>query len=80
LNPTFSWGFLLFRIFEFMKINQFLDATYLKTASQANISEEKNQQKVVDLLNEAILHDYKLVVQFHNVIVFNIKSKLLCEA
>jgi len=45
-----------------MKINQFLDATYLKTASQANISEEENQQKVVDLINEAILYHYKLVM------------------
>lgn len=45
-----------------MEINQFLDATYLKTASQANISEEENQQKVVDLINEAILYNYKLVM------------------
>ena len=45
-----------------MKINQFLDATYLKTASQANITEEENQQNVVDLINEAILYDYKLVM------------------
>ena len=29
-----------------MKINQFLDATYLKTASQANLTEEETQQKV----------------------------------
>ena len=34
-----------------MKINQFLDATYLKTATQASITEEENQQKVVDLIN-----------------------------
>ena len=45
-----------------MKINQFLDATYLKTATQANITEEENQQKVVDLINEAILYNYKLVM------------------
>ncbi|SDS48050.1 deoxyribose-phosphate aldolase [Polaribacter sp. KT25b] len=45
-----------------MKINQFLDATYLKTASQANITEEENQQNVVDLINEAILYNYKLVM------------------
>ncbi len=55
-------GFLLFRIFDTMNINQFLDATYLKTASQANITEEENQQKVVDLINEAILYNYKLVM------------------
>ncbi|WP_339660634.1 deoxyribose-phosphate aldolase [uncultured Polaribacter sp.] len=45
-----------------MKINQFLDATYLKTASQANSTEEENQQNVVDLINEAILYNYKLVM------------------
>ena len=45
-----------------MKINQYLDATYLKTASQANLSEEENQQKVIALIKEAILHDYKLIM------------------
>ena len=45
-----------------MKINQYLDATYLKTASQANFSEEENQQKVVALIREAILYDYKLIM------------------
>ncbi|QNM85334.1 deoxyribose-phosphate aldolase [Polaribacter pectinis] len=45
-----------------MGISQFLDATYLKTASQANLTEEQNQQKVIDLINEAILYDYKLVM------------------
>jgi deoxyribose-phosphate aldolase len=55
-------GFFLFRIFDPMKINEFLDATYLKTAIQANISEEENRQKVVDLINEAILYNYKLVM------------------
>jgi deoxyribose-phosphate aldolase len=45
-----------------MEINQYLDATYLKTASQANLSEEENQQKVIALINEAILYDYKLLM------------------
>jgi len=45
-----------------MEINEYLDATYLKTASQANLSEKKNQQKVIDLVNEAILYNYKLVM------------------
>ena len=45
-----------------MKMNQYLDATYLKTASQANVSEEENQQKVVALIQEAILFDYKLIM------------------
>ncbi|ARV06929.1 deoxyribose-phosphate aldolase [Polaribacter sp. SA4-10] len=45
-----------------MEINQFLDATYLKTASQANLTEEETQQKVIELVKEAILYDYKLVM------------------
>lgn len=45
-----------------MRINQYLDATYLKTANQASLSEEDNQQKVIDLINEAILYDYKLLM------------------
>jgi len=45
-----------------MNINQYLDATYLKTAHQANISEKENQEKVVALINEAILYNYKLVM------------------
>jgi len=45
-----------------MKISQYLDATYLKTADQANLTEQENQQKVIDLVNEAILYDYKLVM------------------
>ncbi|WP_343328293.1 deoxyribose-phosphate aldolase [Polaribacter staleyi] len=45
-----------------MKMNQYLDATYLKTASQANLTEEENQQKVIDLIKEAILFDYKLIM------------------
>jgi len=45
-----------------MKINQFLDATYLKTAVQANISEAENKQKVIDLVNESIIYNYKLIM------------------
>lgn len=45
-----------------MEINQFLDATYLKTAAQANISEEENKNKIQALLEEAVLYNYKLVM------------------
>jgi deoxyribose-phosphate aldolase len=45
-----------------MEISQLLDATYLKTARQANLTEEENEQKVIDLINEAILYDYKLIM------------------
>ena len=45
-----------------MKINQYLDATYLKTALQAGISEQENLQKVLQLAEEAINYGYKLVM------------------
>lgn len=45
-----------------MKINEYLDATYLKTASQANLTEEENKQKVKELIHEAILYNYKLIM------------------
>lgn len=61
-----------------MRINQFLDATYLKTASQANLTEEENQQKVIDLIQEAIVYDYKLVMIRANYIP--LAKKMLQEA
>ncbi|MEO9571057.1 MAG: deoxyribose-phosphate aldolase [Polaribacter sp.] len=61
-----------------MKINQYLDATYLKIASQANLSEEENQQKVIELIKEAILYDYKLIMIRANYIP--LAKKMLLEA
>jgi deoxyribose-phosphate aldolase len=61
-----------------MKVNQFLDATYLKTATQANLTLVENKQKVVDLMNEAILHDYKLVMIRANFI--SLAKKMLLES
>lgn len=55
-------GFLKFRTFDIMKINQYLDATYLKTPLQAGISEEENLINVTILLKEAVQFDYKLVM------------------
>jgi deoxyribose-phosphate aldolase len=45
-----------------MKISHYLDATYLKTAIQAGITEKENLEKVVALAKEAISYDYKLVM------------------
>lgn len=45
-----------------MEIGQYLDSTYLKKAEQANISEEATKQNVVDLINEAIENNFKLVM------------------
>ncbi|WP_299015334.1 deoxyribose-phosphate aldolase [uncultured Polaribacter sp.] len=61
-----------------MQIHQFLDATYLKTATQAKISEQENTQKVVYLLEEAIVHNYKLVMLRVNYI--KLAKRLLADA
>tara|TARA_B110000091_G_scaffold210854_1_gene254443 strand:- start:1679 stop:2431 length:753 start_codon:yes stop_codon:yes gene_type:complete len=45
-----------------MKIQQFLDATYLKTATQAGITEAENLEVVVSLTQEAIAYNYKLLM------------------
>lgn len=45
-----------------MKLSQYLDSTYLKLPEQANISEEETKQQVIQLINEAIEFDFKLVM------------------
>ena len=45
-----------------MDINEYLDSTYLKTPSQAGISEEATRKKVIELIEEAIAHRFKLVM------------------
>jgi deoxyribose-phosphate aldolase len=45
-----------------MNIKQYLDSTYLKTASQANLSETENTKIVQDFIQEAIDEDFKLVM------------------
>jgi len=45
-----------------MKINEFLESTYLKTSAQANISENETLQIVTTLVNEAIHYRFKLVM------------------
>ncbi len=45
-----------------MNVNPYLDSTYLKTAEQAGISEKETEQIVVDLVNEAIENNFKLVM------------------
>lgn len=43
-------------------VNDFLDATYLKTYKQANISKLENNTVVEELLQNAIKHKYKCVM------------------
>jgi deoxyribose-phosphate aldolase len=45
-----------------MKISQFLDATYLKTAAQAGVSEHENLYNILQLAEEAIEYNYKLIM------------------
>jgi deoxyribose-phosphate aldolase len=45
-----------------MKLAQYLDSTYLKTATQANISEYETKENVIQLVEEAIAFNFKLVM------------------
>ncbi len=45
-----------------MKLSQYIDSTYLKLPSQAAISEEETKKKVTDIIREAIVCDFKLVM------------------
>ena len=45
-----------------MNIKQYLDSTYLKTAAQANISEQENTEIVKKCIQEAIDNDFKLIM------------------
>ena len=52
-----------FFYFSIMKnINDFLDATYLKTPEQANLSKLENDAVVEALLQNAVKHTYKCVM------------------
>ena len=45
-----------------MKTENYLDSTYLKTASEAELSEEDNQMNVIKIIKEAIKYNFKLVM------------------
>jgi len=66
-----------------MDIKQYLDSTYLKTATQAGISDEEDQQIVEKFIQEAILENFKLImirpnhVAFARKIIDAAKSSLL---
>lgn len=45
-----------------MNIKQYLDSTYLKTADQANLSENENTEVVKNCIQEAIEYDFKLIM------------------
>ena len=66
-----------------MNINQYLDSTYLKTSSQAAITEEETRKNVIGLIEEAITENFKLVMirpQFVSLakeLIANSKSNVL---
>lgn len=45
-----------------MNLEQYLDSTYLKTPKQASISEEETKKNVINLIEEAIAFNFKLVM------------------
>ena len=58
-------GFFYFYTFVIqckMNIKHYLDSTYLKTAAQANLSEQENTEVVKNCIQEAIDYDFKLIM------------------
>lgn len=53
---------LILHIFKIMNVKQYLDSTYLKTASQAGISEAENLDVVISAIKEAIEEGFKLIM------------------
>lgn len=45
-----------------MNVKKYLDSTYLKTASQANLSENENTKIVANYIQEAIENQFKLIM------------------
>jgi len=66
-----------------MNIKQYLDSTYLKTASQASLSEAENDTIVQGFIQEAIEEGFKLImirpdkVKMAKTMIVKAKSKLL---
>ena len=66
-----------------MNIEEYLDSTYLKKASELNITNEENKKKNIDLIFEAIKYNFKLVmirpefVKMAKEIILNNNSKVL---
>ncbi|MEM0542813.1 deoxyribose-phosphate aldolase [Flavobacterium sp. j3] len=66
-----------------MNIKQYLDSTYLKTATQAGLSEEDNDTIVKEFVKEAIDESFKLImirpdkVKIAREMITNAKSNLL---
>lgn len=66
-----------------MKLNSYLDNTYLKTSAQAQITKQQTEQNVLDCIQESIDHEFKLVmirpefVQMARTYISNANSSVL---
>lgn len=66
-----------------MNIKPYLDSTYLKTAEQAGVSEKENLKIVQDVVQEAIVENFKLImirpdkVAFAKKLIEKAQSKVL---
>ncbi|APG65556.1 deoxyribose-phosphate aldolase [Tenacibaculum todarodis] len=60
-----------------MNINNYIDSTYLKTAEQAHISVEETTQRNVELIEDAIKYEMKLVMLRSNYIT--VAKELISE-
>ena len=64
-KSLFKRDFFIFTNYQYnlvMDIRQYLDSTYLKTAEQSSISKKKNIQIVEEVVNEAVLEKFKLIM------------------
>lgn len=61
-----------------MNIKQYLDSTYLKTAEQAGISEEKNILVTKGFIQEAVEEHFKLIMIRPNMV--SLAKKMITEA
>lgn len=61
-----------------MKLNTYLDATFLKTPQDSGFSQEETTEQVVQLIKDAIADDYKLVMIRNNYI--SLAKEMLSQA
>ena len=69
---------MLLNEYALMNLSNYLDSTYLKLPSQANLSEEQTKQKVIQLIQDAIVFNFKLVMIRSNYI--SLAKKMIHEA
>ncbi|WP_177763378.1 deoxyribose-phosphate aldolase [Flavobacterium sp. I3-2] len=61
-----------------MELNTYLDATYLKTPADSGLTEQETNQNVIELIEDAIIDNYKLVMIRSNYIA--LAKEMLAKA